>query len=109
MIENIGAVIGWKFNHQHGMDTYAGIITKFPGGVPSLEDQSKWVLEYEEYQKTISHVQPRKEAFMVELPLSDQLDAILKYIKSQPIKSIEMENIINKSDEIKSRFPKEGE
>ena len=45
-MNNIGAVIGWKFNHQPGMVTYGGVITKFPGGIPSQADQDKWTVEY---------------------------------------------------------------
>jgi len=40
----IGQVIGWKFNHQQGMVTKAGVITKFPGGIPSQADQSTFHL-----------------------------------------------------------------
>ena len=42
----IGQVIGWKFNHQPGMVTRDGVITKFPGGIPSQADQDKWTAEY---------------------------------------------------------------
>ena len=44
---NIGAVIGWKHNHQPGMSTMDGVITEFPGGIPSQADQDKWTAEYE--------------------------------------------------------------
>ena len=43
---NIGTVIGWKFNHQEGMSTRDGVITDFPGGIPSQADQNKWTAEY---------------------------------------------------------------
>ena len=43
---NIGTVIGWKFNHQEGMSTSDGVITEFPGGIPSQADQDKWTAEY---------------------------------------------------------------
>jgi hypothetical protein len=43
---NIGEVIGWKFNHQEGMCTRDGVITEFPGGIPSQVDQDKWTAEY---------------------------------------------------------------
>ena len=49
---DIGEVIGWKFNHQDGMTTKAGIITEFPGGIPSQVDQSAWTAEYEAYLPT---------------------------------------------------------
>ena len=45
---DISAAIGWKFNDQQGMTTRAGVITKFPGGIPSDEDQAKWLKEYED-------------------------------------------------------------
>jgi len=39
-------VIGWKFNHQEGMSTRDGVITAFPGGIPSQADQDTWTAEY---------------------------------------------------------------
>ena len=50
----IGAVIGWKFNHQAGMETVNGVITAFPvtsgvtltDGIPSNEDIATWTNEY---------------------------------------------------------------
>ena len=43
---HISQVIGWKFNHQEHMVTYGGVITEFPGGIPSQADQDKWTAEY---------------------------------------------------------------
>lgn len=48
---NISQVIDWKFNSQEGMrckEDEAGVlvITEFPGGVPSQEEQDAWVAEY---------------------------------------------------------------
>jgi hypothetical protein len=43
---NIGRVIGWKFNHQQGMVTKDGVITEFPGGIPSQADQDTWTAQY---------------------------------------------------------------
>jgi len=43
---SIGDIIGWKFNHQEGMSTKDGVITAFPGGIPSQVDQDKWTAEY---------------------------------------------------------------
>ena len=51
----------------------------------------------------------RRVAFSAELTIGDQLDEILKFINSQPVKSVEMQAVIDKSKEIKARFPKEGE
>lgn len=47
---DISNVIGWKFNHQPGMrcKEIDGVmtITEFPGGIPSIADQAKWIGEY---------------------------------------------------------------
>ena len=43
---DISEVIGWKFNHQPGMSTRDGVITAFPGGIPSQADQDAWTTEY---------------------------------------------------------------
>ena len=45
-MSNIGTIIGWKFNHQPGMSTRDGVITEFPGGIPSQADQDTWTAEY---------------------------------------------------------------
>ena len=70
---NIGAVIGWKHNHQDGMCTYDGVITEFPGGIPSQEDQDKWIKEYEAHLLTIAYVENRKNDYPA---IEDQLDKI---------------------------------
>ena len=44
---SIAEVIGWKFDYQPGMSTMDGVITEFPGGIPSQADQNKWTAEYE--------------------------------------------------------------
>ena len=44
---SIAEVIGWKFDHQEHMATRDGVITEFPGGIPSQADQDKWTAEYE--------------------------------------------------------------
>ena len=46
-MNHISEVIGWKFNHQEGMTTKGGVITEFPGGIPSQSDQDTWTAEYE--------------------------------------------------------------
>ena len=43
---HIGQVIGWKHSHQSGMETRDGVITAFPGGIPSQADQDTWTAEY---------------------------------------------------------------
>ncbi len=44
---DISTVIGWKHNHQAGMATNGGVITEFPGGIPSQALQDTWTAEYE--------------------------------------------------------------
>jgi hypothetical protein len=46
---DIANVIGWKHNHQAGMSTADGVITEFPGGIPSQAEQDTWTAEYEAY------------------------------------------------------------
>ena len=70
---NIGAVIGWKHNHQDGMCTYDGVITEFPGGIPSQEDQDKWTKEYEAYLLTIAYADSRKKEYPA---IEEQLDLL---------------------------------
>ena len=68
---NIYEVIGWKFNYQEGMCTRDGVITEFPGGIPSQADQDKWTKEYEDHLALIKYKQDRAEAYP---SIKDQLD-----------------------------------
>ena len=70
---DIGAVIGWKHNHQAGMSTRDGVITEFPGGIPSQEDQDKWTKEYEAYLLTTAYVDNRKKEYP---GIEEQLDLL---------------------------------
>ena len=70
-MSNIGTVIGWKHNHQAGMCTADGVITEFPGGIPSAEDQATWTTEYEAYVAANAYKGKRQ----IEYPtIADQLD-----------------------------------
>jgi|TARA_R110000823_G_scaffold36390_1_gene99429 hypothetical protein len=62
-MSNIGAVIGWKFDHQSGMCTYDGVITEFPNGVPSQSDQDLWTSEYEAHLASTEYSRQRKAAY----------------------------------------------
>ena len=78
---DIGAVIGWKFNHQSGMATVGGVITEFPNGIPSQADQDKWTKEYEEYLSANAYKEKRKEEYptideCVHAILDGELDAL---------------------------------
>lgn len=55
-LNNMGEIIGWKFNHMSGMSTYDGWITEFPSGVsgvtyadgiPNDANIATWKTEYE--------------------------------------------------------------
>ena len=59
-MSNIGEVIGWKHNHQAGMCTADGVITEFPGGIPSAEDQATWTTQYESYLASTAYIAARK-------------------------------------------------
>ena len=70
-MSNIGEVIGWKHNHQAGMCTNDGVITEFPGGIPSAEDQATWTTEYEAHVAANAYKGKRQ----IEYPtIADQLD-----------------------------------
>ena len=51
----------------------------------------------------------RSKDYIKEIPMGDQLDAILKYIDKQDDKDAEIQAIIDKSKEIKQRIPLNGE
>ena len=62
-MNNIGAVIGWKFNDQQGMITRDGIITEFPNGIPTQADQDLWTSEYEAHLAANEYKGLRAEAY----------------------------------------------
>lgn len=68
---DIGAVIGWKFSHQAGMETVDGVITKFPGGIPSQSDQDAWTAEYETHLAATAYREKRAAEYPA---VGDQLD-----------------------------------
>ena len=49
-MSNIAEVIGWKFNHQQGMSTADGVITAFPGTMPTEAELATYTAEYEVYK-----------------------------------------------------------
>ena len=60
---DIASVIGWKHNNQSGMNTKDGIITEFPGGIPSAEDQATWTTEYEAHVTANAYKEKRKAEY----------------------------------------------
>ena len=93
---NIGEVIGWKFNHQEGMETKDGVITEFPNGIPSQADQDKWTKEYEDYVLANDYKAKRKAEYdqlnQYEMMFDDKRDGTTTWV--------------DKINEIKSRYPK---
>lgn len=70
-LENMGAIIGWKHNHQAGMVTVDGEITEFPGGIPSDNDINTWKAEYDAHVVATAYQAKRRDAHA---ELEDQLD-----------------------------------
>ena len=75
---SIAEVIGWKFDNQPGMSTSNGVITEFPGGIPSQADQDKWTAEYE---AQISIMKWKEKMVMSDGPLprwaEDLIDGVI--------------------------------
>jgi hypothetical protein len=69
---DISNVISWKHNDQAGMATEEGVITEFPGGIPSQADQDTWTTEYEAYVAANAYSGKRK----VEYNRLNQLELI---------------------------------
>ena len=96
-MSDIGAVIGWKFNHQEGMETRDGVITNFPNGIPSQADQDKWTKEYEEYISANAYKEKRKAEYP---PMIDYLDGIVKGDQAQ------IDKYIADCLAVKEKYPK---
>jgi len=81
---DIGAVIGWKFNHQSGMATRDGVITEFPNGIPSQADQDKWTKEYEDYVLANAYKAKRKAEYdqlnQYEMMFDDKRDGTTTWV-----------------------------
>ena len=74
-MSNIGAVIGWKFNHQAGMSTSDGVITGFPNGIPTQAEQDTWTAEYNDYISANAYKELRRAEYD---SIGNQLDMIYK-------------------------------
>ena len=68
---DISAAISWKFNDQAGMTVRGTVITEFPGGIPSDEDQAKWLKEYEDHLAATKYQSDRRVAYP---DIGDQMD-----------------------------------
>ena len=72
-LENMGAIIGWKHNHQAGMTTVDGEITEFPGGIPSDSDINTWKEEYDAHVAATEYQGKRAAEYP---SFADQFDKI---------------------------------
>ena len=81
---DIANVIGWKHNHQTGMSTVDGVITDFPGGIPSATDQATWISEYEAYVAANEYKGLRKAEYdalnQYEMQFDDQRDGTTTWV-----------------------------
>jgi len=93
---NIAEVIGWKFNYQEGMATAEGVITDFPGGIPSQADQDKWTKEYEEHIASTQYQRDR----LIEYPTIAELVVALYDTDDKA-------DIEKRRAEVKAKYPKE--
>jgi len=94
---NIMDVVAWKFNYQEGMVQVDGVLTEFPGGIPSQADQDKWTAEYEAHIDSTQYQRDRKEEYdklnQFEMQFDDQRDGTTTWV--DVIKAI------------KAKYPKE--
>ena len=72
-IDYMGAIIGWKHNHQSGMKTVDGEIVEFPGGIPSDDDINSWKVEYDAHVAATAYQGKRAAEYP---SFADQFDLI---------------------------------
>mgnify|MGYP003646740345 FL=1 len=70
-MSNIHAAINWKFGILSGVRVEDDVLVEYPDGIPSEEDQSAWITEYEEH---IASIEYRKKRAAEYLRIEDQLD-----------------------------------
>jgi len=98
---NIGIVIGWKHNHQPGMMTKDGVITEFPGGIPSQADQDRWTAEYEAEYDSQAYARNRQ----AEYPSIDELVvALWEGVVEERMASVTRLEGLRQA--VKTRYPK---
>ena len=83
-MSDIANVIGWKHDHQAGMCTADGVITDFPGGIPSQADQDTWTSEYQAYVAANEYKSLRKAKYdalnQYEMMFDDQRDSTTTWV-----------------------------
>jgi hypothetical protein len=84
----IAEVIEWKFPGQEGMRTVNGVITEFPGGIPTQADQDLWTAEYlardigvERIDKAFPQTDVARVLFEVLFEMANEI----RVLKSQPL------------------------
>ena len=91
----MGAIIGWKHNHQSGMVTRDGEITEFPGGIPSDSDINTWKAEYDAHVEATAYQEKRQADYP---SYAEQFDLIFHG---------GLDAWKSKIQETKTKFPKE--
>jgi hypothetical protein len=72
-LENMGEILAWKHPNTSGISTVDGVITEFPGGVPSDNNINTWKTEYDAHVTATAYVAKR----VAEYPSTgDQFDKI---------------------------------
>ena len=97
-MSNIGTVIGWKFDNQEHMVTREGVITEFPGGIPSQADQDKWTAEYlvefpegfDEWKETIQATDAEMPRYLEDLITDNPTLTINEYTQVKYDAKIEL-------------------
>tara|TARA_R110000803_G_scaffold33773_5_gene73964 strand:- start:5244 stop:5534 length:291 start_codon:yes stop_codon:yes gene_type:complete len=92
---DIASVIGWKHNHQEGMSTKDGVITAFPGGIPSQTLQDTWTAEYDAYVLANSY----KDKRLAEYPKIEEL--VVALYDTDDKAAIE-----KRRSDVKAKYPK---
>ena len=92
---NMAEVIGWKHNHQEGMSTRDGVITEFPGGIPSQALQDTWTAEYDAYVLANSY----KDKRLAEYPTIAELTIALYDTDDKAA-------IEKRRSDVKAKYPK---
>ncbi len=81
---DIAEVIGWKVNHQSGMSTEDGVITEFPGGIPTQAEQDLWTAEYEAHVQANAYKGNRLAEYaklnQFEMQFDDQRDSTTTWV-----------------------------
>ncbi len=81
---DIASVIGWKHNDQAGMCTEEGVITAFPGGIPSVADINAWTADYEAHVLANAYKGKRQAEYaklnQFEMQFDDQRDSTTTWV-----------------------------